>query len=94
MAKSRYSIGPLSVGQLQYDSVMAPTCLVEVDEEAPGNLVPDETTPAANKTTETGLAPSTVFRVFRPTYSVRTDTKCVFLLTNCRTYLQMFALWL
>ncbi|CAI8036969.1 Coiled-coil domain-containing protein 115, partial [Geodia barretti] len=71
MAKSRYSMGPLSVGQLQYDSVMAPTCLVEVDdEEAPGNQDPDETTPAANKTTETGLAPShTVFRVFRPTYS-------------------------
>ena len=46
MAKARYSMGPLSVGQLQYDCVMAPTCLVEVDEEAPARQDPDEEAPA------------------------------------------------
>ena len=31
MAKARYSMEPHSVGQLQYDTVMTATCLVEVE---------------------------------------------------------------
>ena len=75
MAKARYSMGPLSVGQLQYDSVMAPTCLVEVDHrETPGRQDPDETTPAVNRETESGPS-HTAFRVYRPNSGVRTETQ-------------------
>ena len=72
LAKARYSMGPLSVTQLQYDSVMAPTCLVEVDGVAPGNQDPDEAAPATKE--ETVLAPphAAEFRVYRPTRSVGT----------------------
>ena len=66
MAKARYSMGPLSVGQLQYHSVMTPSCLVGVDESAPGHQEPDELAPAdgAEKGEETSLS-HTVFTVYR-----------------------------
>ena len=72
MAKARYSMGPLSVGQLQYHSVMVPTCLVEVDEgAAPDCQGSDEQALGVVDKGEELTTTHNVFRVHRSSAGVR-----------------------
>lgn len=60
MAKARYSMGPLSVNPLHYDTIMTATCLVEVETATCSPKTDgDETTEIDERVT------SSVFRVYR-----------------------------
>ena len=67
LAKTRYSMGSLSVNALHYDKVMAATCLVEVEPSSLNTASGDETAEASGD--ETAEASGAVFRIFRSSTS-------------------------
>ena len=87
MAKARYSMGPLSVGLVQYDSVMTATGLVEVvagrapstEEEEGGAKMSD--TDKGVESVSSGGTQHHVFRVYRRSVScsdVRSTEEAIF----------------